>query len=553
MTAMIRITITGPDGNRLVREAEQGITPAEIAGGMSFRYPVLACRINNEYRPLNLPLESDCRLDLLDMRDSYANMSYQSSLIFLYICAVHSVFGENAHVIIANSLSKGLFTTVKTQISDRSVRETEALMRRWIEEDIPFTEEAVTREELAAKLSVSRHRETKRLLESSDAAGAARLYRFLDQEELFYIHLLPSAGYLRHFELRRYRNGILLRFPPQTAPDRIAPFQEQKLLYEAFSEETHWEHLLNIDYAADLNESMRTRCREIIMVCEALHEKRIAEIAQIIHERKKRIILVAGPSSSGKTSFARRLCVQLQVCGHRPLYLGTDDYFIDRKDLIPDADGKVDFEALDAVDVNLFSRQMNDLLAGRKTDLPTFDFIEGVKKYGERVTSIDSTQPIVIEGIHALNPAMSRGIDDDEKFRIYISPLTSLNIDAHHRVPTTDARMLRRIIRDYRTRGRTASETIMDWPNVRRGEEKWIFPYNDTADIFFNSSLIYELSVLRRHAGPLLASIGREDPAWPEAQRMLEFIRFFAPVPDDSCIVSNSILREFIGGSILVK
>lgn len=549
---MIRITISAPDGRQHIREEEAGITPAEIAGRMSLRYPVLACRIGNTYRRLDTPLTEDCRLDLCDLRDNYANMSYQSALVFLYICAVHSVFGEKAHVMIANSLSRGLFTTVRAQISDRGVRETEELMRRWVREDIPFEEASLTREELTERLALSRHCETKRLLESSDAAGAARLYRFLGHEELFYIHLLPSAGFLRHFELRRYRNGILLRFPQQTAPDRIAPFEEQKLLYEAFSEETHWEHLLNINYAADLNESMRTRCQEIIMVSEALHEKRIAEIAETIHEKKKRIILVAGPSSSGKTSFARRLCVQLQVCGQRPLYLGTDDYFIDRADLVPDENGRKDFEALDAVDVDLFSRQMNDLLAGRKTDLPTFDFIEGVKKYGTRITSIDSTQPIVIEGIHALNPAMSRGIADDEKFRIYISPLTSLNIDAHHRVPTTDARMLRRIIRDHRTRGQTAAETIMGWQDVRRGEEKWIFPYNDTADMFFNSSLIYELSVLRRHAEPLLMEIGKDDPAWPEAQRMLDFIRFFAPVPDDSCIVSNSILREFIGGSILV-
>ena len=271
-----------------------------------------------------------------------------------------------------------------------------------------------------------------------------------------------------------------------------------------------------------------------------------------IADEKKRIILIAGPSSSGKTSFAKRLSVQLQVCGLKPLYLGTDDYFINRGDMRPDKNGKIDFEALEAVDTKLFAEQMNALLQGETVDIPVYDFIEGRKKYGTRITSIRPSQPIVIEGIHGLNPKLTENIADSEKFRIYISPLTSLNIDAHHRVPTTDARMLRRMIRDNRTRGRSASETINGWKDVRNGEEKWIFPYNDTADAFFNSSLIYELAVLRKYAEPLLLEIDKEDSAYPEAQRMLDFIRFFAPVPDDTCIVSNSILREFIGGSILV-
>lgn len=550
---MIHVTVFTPEGVRRTEDFREGITPAEIAGMMPLRYEILSCRIDNENCRLNTPIRSDCRLDLLDQRDSYANMSYQSSLVFLYIAAVHQVLGPQAAVTVSNSLSGGLFTTVRRNADDEAVRRIASQMHAWVKEDVPFEEISCSKEELRHYLSASRHSERLRLLESCDAMPSARLYRFRDQEEIFYLHLLPSAGYLKLFELRRYRNGILLRFPGQGAPDIIPPYSEQKLLYEAFSEETLWEHLLNIDYAADLNENMHTRCREIIMVCEALHEKKIAEIAEMIHSLKKRIILVAGPSSSGKTSFAKRLCVQLQVCGMRPLYLGTDDYFIDRSELVKDENGKVDFEALSAVDVDLFSRQMNDLLAGKTVDLPTFDFLSGTKRYGSRITSIDSRQPIVIEGIHALNPAMSKGIDDNEKFRIYISPLTSLNIDAHHRVPTTDARMLRRIIRDYRTRGRTASETILDWPNVRRGEEKWIFPYNVQADAFFNSSLIYELSVLRRYAEPLLLAIRRDDPAYPEAQRMLGFIRFFAPAPEDDCIVSNSILREFIGGSILVR
>lgn len=549
---MIHITVTTMDGTAYENTYNEGITPAEIAGMVPHPYDVFSCRIDNENKRLDEPLYKDCRLELLDMRDNYANMSYQSSLVFLYVSAVHEVLKDKADVIIANSLSKGLFTTVGVRVDDGLVKEIETRMKQWVEEDVPFEEIACSEKELEECLLFDRHKERRRLLASSDAMDSARLYRFKDQEDLFYMHLLPSSGYLKYFELRRYRTGILLRFPEQRNPDVIPVYKEQKLLYEAFSEETLWEHLLNIDFAADLNESMQERCREVIMVSEALHEKKIAEIAGRIADEKKRIILIAGPSSSGKTSFARRLSVQLQVCGLKPLYLGTDDYFVNRGDMRPDETGKVDFEALEAVDTNLFAEQMNALLQGRTVDIPVYDFIEGKKKYGTRITSIKPSQPIVIEGIHGLNPKLTENIADSEKFRIYISPLTSLNIDAHHRVPTTDARMLRRIIRDNRTRGKSASDTINSWKDVRNGEEKWIFPYNDTADVFFNSSLIYELSVLRKYAEPLLLNIPKEDSAYPEAQRMLDFIRFFAPVPDDTCIVSNSILREFIGGSILV-
>ena len=549
---MIHITVTTMDGTAYENTYNEGITPAELAGMVPLPYDVLSCRINNENKRLDEPLYTDCKVELLDMRDNYANMSYQSTLVFLYVSAVHAVLKDKADVIIANSLSKGLFTTIGVRVDDDIASRIETLMKQWVEEDIPFEEIACSERELEECLSFDRHKERRRLLDSSNALESARLYRFKDQEDLFYMHLLPSSGYLKYFELRRYRSGILLRFPEQRMPDVIPPYKEQKLLYEAFSEETLWEHLLNIDFAADLNASMLERHREVIMVSEALHEKKIAEIAGRIADEKKRIILIAGPSSSGKTSFAKRLCVQLQVCGLKPLYLGTDDYFINRGDMLPDENGKVDFEALEAVDTKLFAEQMNALLQGKTVDIPVYDFIEGKKKYGTRITSIKPSQPIVIEGIHGLNPKLTENIADSEKFRIYISPLTSLNIDAHHRVPTTDARMLRRMIRDHRTRGRSASETINGWKDVRMGEEKWIFPYNDTADAFFNSSLIYELAVLRKYAEPLLLQIPKEDTAYPEAQRMLDFIRFFAPVPDDTCIVSNSILREFIGGSILV-
>jgi len=550
---MIHLKIILPDGEVHEKDASVGIRPSDLIRQYDGKYPILACRVNQKNKRLDKPLTKDCTVHLLDMRDNYANMSFQSSLTLLYLEAVRRVLGPKAKVTIANSLSKGLFTTINTNVTDELVQKIEDTMHEIVREDLPFAERHLSRNELIVHMKELHRSETVRLLESAPSLDEARLVKFGGVEDVAYIHQLPSARYLCCFELVHYRYAIILRFPPQSHPDGIVPFAEQKLLYDAFSEETEWEKLLNISYAADLNEAMVKERRETIMLSEALHEKKIAMIAQRIANEKKRIILIAGPSSSGKTSFAKRLCIQLRVCGLRPLYLGTDDYFIDRKDLIPDEKGNIDFETIKALDIDLFTSQMNDLLAGKEVDLPAFDFISGEKKYGSRITKIDASMPIVIEGIHGLNPMLTEGIPEKEKFKIYISPLTSLNIDAHHRIPTTDARMLRRLVRDYRTRNRSAAQTIHDWPSVRRGEDKWIFPYCDDADAFFNSSAIYELSVLKKYAEPLLHSISKGQEEYSEARRMLDFLKFFRTIDDVHEIAINSILREFIGGSILVE
>lgn len=548
----MKIRIVTPDGNSFLKELKDNTTPMEEASKLSLQYEALSCRIDHCNERLDTLIDRDCTLELLDLRDNYANMSYQASLTFLYIRAVHKVLGADAHVLIANSLSKGLFTTVKAPFDDADVKSIETEMHALVQKNLPFDERHYDRKEMISYLKENGRGKRLRLLQSTDSIDEAKICTFDGEEDIFYLHLLPSSGFLKWFELRRYRNGILLRFPHQSKPDELPVYEEQKLLYEAFSEETHWEHLMNVDFAADLNEAVSGNYQDLIMLSEALHEMKVASIAKEIQQSKKRIILIAGPSSSGKTSFAKRLCIQMRVLGMKPLYLGTDDYFVDRSDLERDENGKADYEALSAVDVPLFEKQMNDLLQEKKVDIPVFDFIEGKKIFGTRITSISSAHPIVIEGIHALNPQMTKEIDERNKFRIYISPLTSLNIDAHHRIPTTDARMLRRLVRDNRTRGRSAEMTILDWKNVRAGEEKWIFPYNSEADVLFNSSCIYELSVLKKYAAPLLCEIPQSSSAYPEAQRMLDFLKFFKEVPDDSCIVNNSILREFIGGSILV-
>ena len=463
--------------------------------------------------------------------------------------------GKNVTVTIANSLSKGLFTVIHAgNVTDNLAKEIETRMHELVEDNLEITEEYVDRNRAIQLLQDVKDKKSVDLLNTASDLKNVYVLTLADEKMMSFVHALPSTSYIPFFEVRRYRNGLLLRFPHPNYPDEIPPYEEQKLLYDAFSEETQWEKLLKVSFASDLNRMIeKQESKDLIMLSEALHEKKIAMIAEQIQSAKKRIILIAGPSSSGKTTFAKRLCIQLKVIGLNPLYLGTDDYFVNRDEMIPDENGKYDFEELEAVDLHLFETQMNALLHGEKVDLPEFDFITGKKIFGKRITSIDASQPIVIEGIHGLNPQLTEGIDDSEKFKIYISPLTQINLDAHHRIPTTDARMLRRMVRDNRTRGRDGAVTISSWPSVRHGEEKYIFPFNKEADVFFNSQCVYELAVLKKYATPLLEKVQPDQAEYAEAQRMLQFLSCFASIDDDSMIANNSIIREFIGGSILVS
>ena len=553
----MKIKIILPGQKPFVMEIEKGLRAEEVLTKLPEKpaHQIYGCNIDGYAENLNFVIEEECTLRFLDITDPYGNMAMQSSLVLLYLKAVHDILGKEIKVSIANSLSKGVFTIIHgSPVSEETTRKIENRMQELVKKNLPISEKEGNRRQILQWLKQKNRAEELSLYESAPDISGGMICALEEEEDLLYYHAVPKTGYLNLFELKKYRNGILLRFPHPSSPDLVLPFEEQRLLYEAFSEENHWEKLCGISLARDLNQAIeKGQEKELIALSEALHEKKIAEIAEMIHHRGKRIILIAGPSSSGKTSFAKRLCIQLRVIGLKPLYLGTDDYFIDRKDLPVGPDGKKDLESLHAVDINLFTSQMNDLLAGKKVDLPTFEFVQGIKEYGKRITSIEAGQPIVIEGIHALNPALTEDIPEDVKFRIYISPLTQLNLDEHHRVPTTDARMLRRLVRDYRTRGRSAAETIDDWPSVRPGEEVNIFPYNSQADVFFNSQAIYELAVLKKYAEPLLKGIKVSQPEYSEAQRMLEFLSFFVPLKDESCIANNSIVREFIGGSVLVS
>ena len=517
-------------------------------------YTVLAARVNNKIERLDHHINKECRVELLDMRTQEANLIYQNSLCLIYLKAIDDVLG-NVEVDIENALNKGLYTEIKTQtpVTAKDVKKIQSRMREIVSEDMPFVREKLTKEEAEKIFVETGCPEKVELLCENQHMRKIPFYSLGGYRDFFYGLMVPSAGYIQHFELMKYRRGVLLRFPHPSKPDVIPEYVDEKMLYKTFGEQSRWGKLMGIDYVSDLNRKIEEgKFKELIQLSEALHEHRIVEIADMIKKQKKRIILIAGPSSSGKTTFAQRLCIQLRVNGLQPIYMGTDDYFVEREDTPVDEFGEKNYEDLDAVDIHLFNQNINDLLAGKEVDMPTFNFMTGHKEFGKRLTSIKSSQPIVIEGIHALNEELTRELPAEQKFKIYISPLTQLNIDSHNRVVTTDHRMLRRMVRDYKYRGHSAQSTIASWPKVRAGEDKNIFPYSNEADVLFNSVHLYEICVLKKYAKPLLEAITPEEPEYSDAVRMLNFLRFFKTVYDDSAIVNNSILREFIGGSIFI-
>lgn len=519
------------------------------------KYTILAALVDNSQVELNYVIDKPCVITFLDKRSPGGHSVYRRSAIFILLKAVDDILGETP-VRIYHTINDGIYATVGTEtpITAEQVKIINKQMHDIVKRDIPLFKSQLTKKEAMELLAREDHKGKLQMLMDSTNVNRLPVYSCEGFMNFFYGHMVPSTGYIQHFELRKYKDGVLLRLPTQEKPDSLPPFKDESKLYLAFKEAKEWAKLMRIDYVGDLNRMVANgEYKEIIQISEALHEKKTAEIADMITRRKRHIVLIAGPTSSGKTTFARRLCIQLKVNGYNPLYLGTDDYFLDRGKTPVNDKGEYDFESVYAVDIPLFNSQMNALLRGEEVDIPIFDFLEGKKFYGGRVTRLERDQPIVIEGIHGLNKILTEGISDDEKFKIYISPFTQLSVDDHNRVSTTNARLLRRIVRDYQFRGSNAKQTIDRWPDVRQAENRTIFPFNRKADVFFNSAHIYELAILKKYAAPLLADVEQNDDCNPMARLLVRFLRFFSTIEDDSMIPNNSILREFIGGSVFVE
>ena len=455
------ITEAAPDGEKL--NIREGMTLEDLVGEQGpFEYDILLARVNGIDTELTAKLNEGDTVKLLDMRNQSANIAYQRGVTFIYLIAVREVFGqigiEGADAEIDNSLNKGFFTRVRPArgqgkdvqneiqelLSEDIVSRIEARMHELVMMDLPIRKSVVSMEEGIRIWSDGNYDEKVKLLkEVSDPAFMPSFYTIDVPSEgrpesyinYFFGPMVPSTGYIKRFELRKYHKGILLRYPYYSSPDKIPEYVDDNKIYKAFSEEHRWLHLLGIRHLTDMNDLINNgEAKDTILLSEALHEKKIAEIADEIKGKKRRIVLIAGPSSSGKTTFAKRLCIQLRVIGLRPIYMGTDDYFVNRADMKPNEKGEKDYESLSAVDIDLFCRNMNDLLAGKEVDIPEFDFISGEKVFGKRLTKIDKDQLIVIEGIHALNGKLTEQIPDETKFKIYISPLAQMNVDIHNRV-----------------------------------------------------------------------------------------------------------------------
>jgi len=511
-------------------------------------YPIYLCKLDNIYRGLGHDIHHDCHIEFLDIREQASWLVYQNSLTLLLLKAVHDLFGKDVQVTINNSLNKGLYIRSTIECNKENLKRIEDYMVELVKKDLPIVKEylsVIDAKKLALELN---QKETYKLLDSAKSLKNVEIYSLINEIQIFYSILVPHTSYLDKFELREYKGGMLLRYPHPNNPLEIPPYVDQTILYNAFKETSNWGKLMGVHYVDSLNEiTNKEDVEELFLIQEALHEKTISDIADQIAKLKKRIVLICGPSSSGKTTFAKRLCIQLRVNGIKPLYLGTDDYFVEREETPLDENGEKDYESIKAVDTKLFISDLQNLLDGKTVDLPYFDFVKGGKIFGTRLTKINKNQVIVIEGIHALNKTLTNGIDDKEKYKIYISPFSPVSIDRHNRIPSTDARMLRRLVRDYQFRNRPANTTLNDWIKVRAGEEKNIFPFSDEADFFFNSNSLYELAILKKYAEPLLNQIKRSEPEYAEAQRLLSFLRFIDSIDDTSKIPANSILREFIG------
>ena len=523
--------------------------------GLDMPYPVVSAKVNNRSEGLNFRVYNNKDVEFLDVRDPSGMRTYVRSLCFILFKAVTELFPQGK-LYVEHPVSKGYFCKLDLgrplELAD--VTALKQRMQEIIAEDIPFHRiECHTTE--AVRVFSERGMEDKvRLLETS---GSLYTYYYTlgGTVDYYYGNLLPSTGFIRLFDVIKYYDGLLLRIPNKENPDVLEEVVKQEKMLDVFKEYLRWSYIMGLSNVGDFNLACeKGHATDLINVAEALQEKKIAQIADDIYRRgeeeggRVKLVLISGPSSSGKTTFSKRLSIQLMTNGLKPFPISLDNYFVDREQTPRDANGDYDYESLYALDLKLFNDQLQALLRGEEVELPRYNFNTGRKEYkGDRLR-IDDHTILILEGIHALNPELTPQIPKENKYKIYVSALTTISLDDHNWIPTTDNRLLRRIIRDYNYRGYSAQDTISRWPSVRAGEDKWIFPYQENADVMFNSALLFEFAVLRYHAEPILNSVPRNCPEYAEAYRLLKFIKYFTPVQDKE-IPPTSLLREFLGGS----
>lgn len=544
------VKVTLPDGQVMAVTASESDTLEAVADRFKDYYEddIILGIVNGRLRELNKKIKSDCELSFVTTADRDGRRTYRRSVVLLLQRAIYDVYGSMTQLHVMHSLGEGYYCQLEKSVTEHDIDRIVCSMYSFVEKDLPITKHSA-KTQYAEQLFKEKGQHDKERLLHYRRSSRVNLYELDGVVDYFYGFMAPSTGMLKYFDIVPYESGFVLLFPGANSRS-VEPLVTSNKLFHTLDDSREWSKMLGIGTIGSLNDAIAAgRGQEIMLLQEALMEQKIGNLAaQIASDDKKKFVMIAGPSSSGKTSFANRLSIQLIAKGRKPHPLSLDDYYVDREFCPKNPDGSFDFECLESIDVKLFNEDMNRLLKGEAVDMPSFNFKTGKREYRGRKLTLGADDILVIEGIHGLNERLSQLIPPEHKFKIYISALTQLNIDEHNPLSTTDERLIRRIVRDARTRGTNAMETIAMWPSVRKGERENIFPFQEQADVMFNSALVYELAVLKVYAEPLLFGIERDCPEYLEAKRLLKLLDYFLPMPADG-IPNNSLLREFVGGS----
>lgn len=538
------------------KDFPEGISLLEIYKGFDLQMPygTVSAKVNNKVESLDFRVYYNKDVEFLDITSASGMRTYVRSLCFILVKAVEELYPEGS-ISLEHPVSKGYYCNLHL---DRSiglddVKRIKQKMQEIIDEDIPFQRTESHTDDIVRLFRQHGMLDKAKLLETSGQLYSY-YYRLGDTVDYYYGSLVPSTGYIQLFDIVKYYDGLLLRIPNRENPNKLEEVVKQEKMLEVFQEYQRWNRILGISTVGDFNIACnKGLATDLINVSEALQEKKIAQIADEITSRNQngervKLVLISGPSSSGKTTFSKRLSIQLMTNGIRPYPISLDDYFVNREETPLGIDGKHDFESFYALDLAFFEEQLKELLEGKEVELPRFNFVTGKREWSGKKLRIDDHMVLILEGIHALNPALTPNIPAESKYKIYVSALTTILLDNHNYIPTTDNRLLRRIIRDYKYRNYSAEETIARWPSVRAGEDKWIFPYQEYADTMFNSALLFELAVMKEYAEPILRKVPNNCPEYSEAHRLLKFLSYFTSLQDKE-LPPTSLLREFLGGS----